>query len=191
MVKNKSQISIEYMILTGFVLLVIIVPSVFFLYSFANKGVGGTVQRQKTMDLGNGLVDNAKQMYYLGLYSKKNVEYDVPINVENMFIVEIIDTAPDPYEYYYYFGLIVKEEVDKEYYFQSDVALTSDTKPPYNTYIDTVDPGLLSLSTECSSYTCNFFNFNDPVIKEGKKTFKLETVMDGNFVKVAIVPIIE
>ena len=76
----------------------------------ANKG-GGTVNIQKANDLGNGLVENAKQIYYLGLYSQKTVEYAVPMNVRDMFIVEVIYTPPDPDEVYYYFGLIINHYV--------------------------------------------------------------------------------
>ena len=190
MEKNKSQISIEYMILTGFILAVIIIPSVFFLYSFANRGVHGTVQRQKTMDLGNGLVENAKQMYYLGLYSKKNVQYDVPLNVRNMFIVEI-DEDDDGVDLYYYFGIFTHDgKVLVKSYFQSDVPLMSDDDNDYIAYDDNDHPELIF---ECGEMTtdCSYYFFIDPIIREGKKTFKLETVMEGTNVKVAIVPIVE
>jgi uncharacterized protein (UPF0333 family) len=190
---RKAQISIEYLILTGFILLIIIVPSVIFLYSFANKSVFGTVSTQKINDLGNGLVDNAKQMYYLGLYSKKVVSYDVPENVERFFILEINQSGTG--EKYYYIGIIINngKEVSK-HFFLSDVPLMSSplSSDPNVAYVDNLDSS--SYINECTPWICTFYNFKNPVTHQGKKKFKLETMYDstsGNEVKVNIIPLID
>jgi uncharacterized protein (UPF0333 family) len=179
---NKSQISIEYLILTGFILLVIIVPAAIFLSSLANQSVYGTLNTQRAMDLGNGLVDNAKQIYYLGLYSKKIVEYTVPQNVKKMFILDLNNGSKD----YYYIGIIIDngKEVSNNY-FASTIPLMSNITPSNN-----IGPSYNV--PECSTAHCTFYNFEGPVIHEGKKRFKIETGYDSETyeVKASIIPLI-
>jgi len=189
---RKAQISLEYMILTGFILLVIIVPSAMFLFSFANKGVYGTVSTQKANDIGNGLVDNAKQIYYLGLYSKKTVSYDMPDNVKRFFILEMNQTSTS--KKYYYIGIIIDDGKEQSKHFiPSDVPLMSDLASPYvnddfddsASHINECDPSFANI--------CRFYNFIDPVTKPGKKRFKIETKYDssgGNEIKVSIEPLV-
>lgn len=184
---NKSQISIEYLILTGFILLVIIVPAAIFLSSLANKSVYGTLNTQRAMDLGNGLVDNAKQIYYLGLYSKKIVDYTVPQNVKKIFILDLNDGSKD----YYYIGIIIDngKEVSKNY-FPSTIPLMSDALN-YPDYVEKSNNILPYDIPECSApASCSFYNFKGPVIHEGKKSFKIETGYAGNEVKASIIPLI-
>lgn len=183
LINNKGQISIEYLILTGFILLVIVVPAIIFLYTVANKSVYGTVNTQKINDLGNGLISNAKQMYYLGLYSKKIVEYEVPVNVEKMFILELYDGS----KIHYYFGIIIFDEKERhKHYFPSDVPLMSDTT---SLYVDDTDSS--SYVAECASATCKFYNFIGPALRAGNKRFKIETTLDVDDVKVSIIPLID
>jgi len=181
---RKGQVSIEYLILTGFIVLAIIVPSAIFLYSVTNQNVQGTLSNQKASDLGNGLVNDAKQMYYLGLYSNKIVEHDVPDNVKYMYVFELDDGANK----YYYFGLIISDgKKESVYNFQSDVPLTSEV----GTYV-TTDDSAKSYIQECQApgNTCNFFSFKDSPTKPGKKQFKIETKFDGGDVKSSITPFI-
>lgn len=167
MLDNKSQLSIEYMILTGFVLLIIIVPSVVLLYSMTNQGVYGTINTQKANDLGNGLVNNAKQVYYLGIYSKKIVEYEIPQNVKKIFIMEINKDSKN----YSYIGIIMSDKKEnRSLFFPSSVPIIAD----HNELVDTADSS--AYVPECSPpNTCKFYNFRGYVLKPGKKEFKLET----------------
>jgi uncharacterized protein (UPF0333 family) len=190
---RKAQISLEYMILTGFILLVIIVPSAIFLFSFANKSVYGTVSTQEANDIGNGLVDNAKQMYYLGLYSKKTVSYDIPDNVKEFFILEL--TQPGTGKKYYYIGIIIDNGKDEsKHFFPSDVPLMSAPLASDSDYMNAFNADNSVYINECTPDICKFYNFVGPAAKPGKKQFKLETKYDstsGNEVKVNIMPLIE
>jgi hypothetical protein len=189
----KAQLSIEYMILTGFVLLIVVVPSVIFLSSLANKSVYGTITTQRTNELGNGIVDTAKQIYYLGIYSKKIVTYDVPNNAHKMFIMKMDKTGPA--KTYYYFGLVLNDTKEAvKFFFPSEVPLMSDTAGPYAAYVDISD--LSSYVSECTpptTTTCSFYNFKGSVLKPGKKTFKIETKYEGlsTEAKVSIVPLLD
>jgi hypothetical protein len=183
----KAQLSIEYLILTGFVLLLVVVPSVIFLSSLANKSVYGTITTERANELGNGIVDNAKQMYYLGIYSKKIVTYDVPNNVHKMFIIQMEKDSKT----YYYFGLILNDTKDAtKFFFPSEVPLMSDAT---SLYVDTSD--LSSYVSECASATsCSFYNFKGSVLRPGKKRFKIETKYDDSLsteAKVSIIPLLD
>jgi len=187
--QGKGQVSIEYLILTGFVLLMLVVPAVFFLSSLANKGVYGTVNTQKIVDLGNGLVDSAKQMYYLGLYSKKIVEYEVPQNVERIFLLEIDKSGTK----YYYVGIIINDGKEQsKYFFPTSVPLMSNISSYVAHNPSGVD--ISSYVNECSSNLCDFYSFNSSAIKPGKKRYKIETRYfnpPNTEVRVSISPLID
>jgi hypothetical protein len=184
----KAQISVEYMILTGFILMVVIIPSTYLVFSLANEGVYGTMNNQRSIDLGKGLIESAKQMYYLGLYSKKTADYDVPNNVNRMFILQL-KTATD--QYYYYFGIIFDDgNKVTEQMFLSDVPILSEL----GAYVDNDDSNLYI--TECeppSIYVCTYYNFKQPVINSGRKTFKIETKYNSDLDQsvVNIIPVID
>jgi hypothetical protein len=184
--KIKAQISIEYLIIVGFVIAAILVPAFLLLFSSTYKNVYGPVNTQKVADLGNGLVNDAKQMYYLGIYSKKISKYQMPDNVINMFILNITNGGNE----YYYIGIVISDGVvPKVETFLSGVPLTSDT-----TYANVVqDPTLSMYIPECKTpgngYSCNFYSFTNSTIMPGMKNFLVETVSRENTIKSAIVPL--
>ena len=196
-----GQISVEYIALTGFLVIAIIIPSVFFLYTFVNKNVYGIAQSEITNTLGNGLIDHAREMYYLGLFSKENDLYEIPSNIEHMFILKIDDTTDD-LDPFYYVGIYrtSKEGFEKNYYL-SEVPLTSDrsdSSAPVFIYEhgDSYPPGgevdrVLSEIPECFEPThCSLILFQDNSIKKGARIFSFETfrdIIDGS-TKVAITP---
>ena len=180
MLKNKSQLSVEYLILTGFIIGIISVVLVIFLKVFASGSAQDAINAQKINDLGDDIVKKAKQVFYLGLYSKQNVEYDIPDNVEFMFILELTKSTG---EKFYYFGIHAKDKEIKKHYFLSDVPIASD-----GTLVDVDEDDLSSLIPECSTATCKFYNFKGNLINPGKKVFKIETRLYGAEPKVAIVP---
>jgi hypothetical protein len=171
----KAQISVEYMILTGFILLVVIIPSSYLVFKLANDSVYGTMNTQRGIDLGKGLIESAKQMYYLGLYSKKTVDYEVPSNVERMFILRLENITSE--ENYYYFGIIFNDGSNKvtKQLFLSDVPILSDPSDPSVYYVNNDDSTFYI--TECTNieYDCTYYNFLTPVINQGRKMFKIET----------------
>jgi len=180
--KRKSQVSIEYLILTGFIVLLVVVPSVVYLYSILNQNVYGVVTQQKVNDVGDRLLDTAKQMYFLGLYSKRIVDVDIPPNVERMYLA----TLDDGINKFYYLAVVIVDEDTQKFFFQSEVPITSKVTPP----IVTTDTPLLDIK-ECADpgISCSFFNFEDFVTLPGKKRFKVETITENNDVKVAIIPL--
>jgi len=185
---HKAQISMEYMIIIGFVIFAILVPAFLILFSSTNNSVSSSVNTQKINDLGKGLTDDAKKMYYLGIYSKETSKYEVPVNVKDMFVLRINDLNRD----YYYFGVYVDDGRNpKVYTFLSDVPLTSDLSDN-NVKLDSAHT-LFSLVKECTlpDYTCDFYNFTNTTTKPGMKNFKIETVLTSDGVKSSIVPVLQ
>jgi hypothetical protein len=184
---TRAQISIEYLILMGFVLLLIIVPVILLLSSSGTTGVARSVTNAQAVEIGGNLVNDAKQVYYLGLYSKKQVSYQIPTGLEKMFVVDIASTTDS--SHHYYFGLVFPGKGSQNrYMFESDVPLHASDEA--NHHIDSADnPGVIP---ECDSgqYSCSFYNFRSPITKSGIKSFKLETTMINSEVVVDISPII-
>jgi hypothetical protein len=188
---DKAQISVEYIILTGFILLVIIIPSSYLVFKLASDSVYNTMNNQKEIDLGKGLVESAKQMYYLGLYSKKTVDYEVPNNVDKMFILNLEDNTNG--KYYYYFGIIINnnKKATKQL-FLSDVPILSDDGNDYVRKEDELSD-ITDFIIECATidYKCTFYTFLTPVINPGRKMFKIETKYDNEKTVVEIIPMID
>lgn len=170
---SRSQISLEYMIITGFILVVIIIPTFLLLFSTTNKSIYNKINVQKVEDLSLGILNDAKQMYYLGLYSNKMVEYEMPRNVENIYILQL--EKPDGKKEYY-FGVTLTNGVDlNTFNFLSDVPLTS-----RESGMVIRDQSLGNLVPVCASagYDCEFYSFIGGSISPGKKRFKVETMYD-------------
>jgi hypothetical protein len=119
-------------------------------------------------------------------FSNKIVEYDIPNNVEHMYIMELEDSTGPEVKYYYYFGIILYDGKERIVYnFQSDVPLFSDSA---NAYVDE-GPEPKPYIPECATHTCSFYNFKDSPTKPGKKLFKVETLLDGE-IKSQITPFV-
>jgi hypothetical protein len=181
MFKRKGQISLEYMIITGFILTVIIIPTFLLLFTTTNQSVYSKINVQKIEDLGLGVLNDAKQMYYLGLYSNKVVEYNIPNNVVNMYILNL--TRGSDGEPEYYLGITIQNGRDIEQFnFLSDVPISSITSP----YVS-IDPSLNSQVSACDAATlntCTFYSFKGNAISPGKRRFKIETIYDPDLKKV-------
>jgi hypothetical protein len=175
MFKARAQISLEYIIITGFILVVVIIPTFLLLFSTTNNSIYNTINIQKVEDLSLGILNDAKQMYYLGLYSNKVVDYEMPRNVDYLYILKL--EKPDGSKEYY-LGITITNGVDSHTFnFLSDVPLTS-----RESVLVEEDNSLEVLVPVCMSpgYSCEFYSFIDNSIAPGKKKFKVETLYDSD-----------
>lgn len=177
---RSGQVSLEYMIITGFIVFAILIPSFLILFHYTTRGVGDSVSAQKTIDLGKGLINDAKQMYYLGIYSKKIAVYEIPDNVMSLAILKITKDSKD-----YYYIFIQSGNDQGVQTFQSDVPLTSTLT---NDVI--IDNDLGIMVPECSQYPCEFYSFIGNSVDEGQKRFKIETEWTDGVVAVNILPVL-
>ncbi|HLP79232.1 MAG TPA: hypothetical protein VK158_01220 [Acidobacteriota bacterium] len=171
--RNNAQMSIEYMILTGFLLLILIVPGVLLLYSYGNSSVYETINQQKIADFGNGMADSVRQLYYLGLYSKKNVVYDLPSGVEYLFLLKTETIGPNPVTAYY-IGVFLGDATTTKQFFAIDAPIILETGSIDSAGVAATIEGLIS---ECASagVDCTIQPLKKSLFKEGKRNFKLET----------------
>jgi hypothetical protein len=179
---SSGQVSIEYLILIGVVMILVVVPASLFLTSISRSTVQETLGTEKVSELGDGLTLAAKQLYYLGLYAKRKVVLPVPENVERFYLLKINDGTKD----YHYIVIRVNDgSKAQQFFFESVAPLTSDTSAP-NVKVDDFSADI----PECSSASCSFISFTGNALRTGKKQFRLETVQQAGEVMVEIVPMV-
>jgi uncharacterized protein (UPF0333 family) len=174
---DSGQISVEYLIILGAVILLVVIPAGIFLTNFALSSMYDTVSEEKANELGKGLTDVAKQVYYLGLYSKKQVTLPVPENVERFYLLNITDENENHY--------VVIETRERQYYFPSTAPITSDTDDNLVTTADHT-----SHVDECNTATCSFIAFTGEATLPGRKRFQAETVLQNDRIVVELKPVI-
>lgn len=179
--QRSGQVSIEYLILTGFIVVVIILPAIFLLFSTYRGSVTGSINQQKVSELGNGLVNDAEQMYYLGLYSKKTSTYQMPEGVTNMYVAELTDSDGKRHDYLAI--IVLSGKGSQRFLFEPKVPLTA-TGDYVQIPAETEAPTDIS---ECGSMTCSFLVFDKLAITPGAKQFVTETIIQEGVVKAAII----
>ncbi len=180
--QRSGQVSIEYLILTGFIVVVIILPAIFLLFSTYRSNVTGAINQQKVSALGNGMVNDAEQMYYLGLYSKKTATYQMPEAITNMYLAELTANGKT----HDYLAIIVRSGKGTErFLFESKIPLTA-TGDYVQVPTETEAPKDIS---ECDSIPppCSFLVFDKLAITPGAKQFVTETILQEGVVKAAII----
>ena len=96
---RRAQISIEYLVVIGVVLLLIIIPAAVFLTSFAQGTVGDRVTQDQINRLGEGLVQASEQVYYLGVFSQRQTTLPTPRNLQ---VAHAVAITQDDKEFYYF-----------------------------------------------------------------------------------------
>ena len=79
MYKKKSQISVEYMMIIGFVTLITI-PLILIYHSFMQDS-GDEIRSVQVKQVAQKIVDTAESVYYLGEPSQTTVKLNIPSNV--------------------------------------------------------------------------------------------------------------
>lgn len=179
MPKNKAQSSVEYLIITGFVFGTVLISAALFLYTFSNENTFNTANHQKAVGLGDDIIKKSKQIYYLGIYSKQTIVYNLPANIERMFILDL-----EKDKHFYYFVIYMKDKEERKLIFLSDVPIVS----VVSDHVDMTDSSDLIPECKETGTKCKFYNFKEIFILSGKKSIKMETKLDGNESKVFITP---
>ncbi len=81
---KKAQISMEYVVIVGFVA-VLVIPMLLVFYTYANQTEDEIVSNQ-VMKIGNTIIDSAEAMYYLGEPSRTKIKAYFPKNIRNITI---------------------------------------------------------------------------------------------------------
>ncbi len=175
---RKAQISIEYLIIIGVVVFLIVLPSAIFLSTFAQTTIYGAVTSEQADQVGRGLTQAAQQVFYLGLFAQKKVSLPMPNNVEEIVMFTITVNSND---FHYLVIRIDDGVIPQTFYYQSRAPLIAPS-----IYEDTVAPAYIA---ECAGVACNnVFVFRQPVTFPGLKQFSLETVRRDGRIAVLVTP---
>jgi uncharacterized protein (UPF0333 family) len=81
---RKAQISMEYLVIVGFVA-VLVIPMLIIFYSYADRTEDEIVSNQ-VQKIGLKIGDSAEAMYYLGEPSRTRIKAYLPKNIRNITI---------------------------------------------------------------------------------------------------------
>ncbi len=154
----KSQSAVEFMLLIAG-LLFIFLP-LFFIFSNYSMKSGSDISSSMAKDVGQKLVDQAREMYYLGRYSKEVISVNLPDGIDKMSTL-IIDRPGDSQDEFYLIMNISSGSSKQDIVLASEVPIiTQDcrTAPCY------------------SGYDCTYCKFNRSETMPGKKDYRLENV---------------
>jgi uncharacterized protein (UPF0333 family) len=82
--KTKAQVSMEYLVIVGFVV-VIVIPMILIFYTYADRTEDEIISNQ-IQKIGLKIGDSAEAMYYLGEPSRTRVRAYFPKNINNVTI---------------------------------------------------------------------------------------------------------
>ncbi|MDD5086151.1 MAG: hypothetical protein PHV16_00175 [Candidatus Nanoarchaeia archaeon] len=113
MLKKRGQAAVEYL-LVGALLVLVILPTIYFFYSYSHSSQE-EIKKGQITKVGNDLVDITEQVYYLGYPSKVTVESTMP---EGIVGIEVWENNE----------LVFFLEDGSQIPFQSNVNITSNRK---------------------------------------------------------------
>lgn len=93
---SSGQVSVEFMLLIGFVL-IIFIPLLLFM-GLSGIGSAERFSEEAAMDMTVRIVDEARDTYYLGVFSKKEITVRIPSIVANLSVLNA--SSPSESQYY-------------------------------------------------------------------------------------------
>jgi len=82
--KKKGQVSMEYMLVVGFALLMVI--PLFAIYGKHSQETNDQVNTHQAYNIARKIVDSAETVYYLGKPAKTTIKVYMPHNIENVTV---------------------------------------------------------------------------------------------------------
>ena len=131
--KKKGQFSVEYLLIVGFAL-IIIIPIVYYSYTSFTESQQ-EISAATVNKIGYEVVNTAKNVYFLGDYSRVTLDMNFPEGIQD--VQTVTDTVPDPDQYFF----MIKVH-DSEILFPSDVELRGTFDP------NVVNPGIKKVKLE-------------------------------------------
>ncbi len=86
MLKKRGQASIEYVLIFGFALMMLMPLIV--IYSTQEESIRDDVNIVQARNIVNSVVDNAQKVYFIGSPSKTTINVRMPNNIEDIEITE-------------------------------------------------------------------------------------------------------
>ncbi len=127
----RAQVSVEYLIIIGFALGVLI-PGVFLFYKYS-QSTGGMGASNQINEIGLNVVSTARSTYSLGINARKTLEFVMPSTVRETFVGGVNNEE-----------FVIRYETPMGYsdavFFSDSIPLTTDLMPFVN--VTRVHPGL-------------------------------------------------
>ncbi len=152
----KSQSAVEFMLLIAGILFIFL--PLFYVFSDYSLKSGSDISTSMAKDVGQKLIDQSREIYYLGRFSKEVITVNIPEGIENMSTL-IIDLPGDADDEFYLIMNVSNGQAKEDIVLSSEVPLvTSDCS-----------------TIACfSGYDCTYCNFNRTEAMPGKKDYRLE-----------------
>ncbi|HEY9701459.1 MAG TPA: class III signal peptide-containing protein, partial [Allocoleopsis sp.] len=83
---NKAQVSVEYLIIIG-VSLAVLIPGTYFFYEYSKSSNEGAI-RSQINQIGSSIISNAESVYGLGEGSLVTTEVRYPKNIRDVYILD-------------------------------------------------------------------------------------------------------
>ena len=81
----KSQVSVEYMLIMGFTVLMTL-PLLLIYYTYSSES-GDTVATSQALQIARRIVDASESVYYLGKPSQTTLKLNFPDNIKNSLLI--------------------------------------------------------------------------------------------------------
>jgi len=155
---RKSQSAMEFMLLIS-ALLLMAIPTFYLLSNYAFKS-SSSISEQQMHESGQRIVDEAREIYYLGKFSKEIISISFPRNIDAMSLMIINDST---IEEYYLIINYTNDGKSTELLVPSDVPMITGNACP--------------VVTGCyAGKDCTTCKFMPDDYSNGVKSFKLETI---------------
>ena len=159
--RGRAQIAMEYVLIIALGLMIIL-PAVFLFRNYAFESNENLVQN-RLYEIGNLIMGKARKMYYYGPPSKTTLNFEMPPQVDSMFLLVYLDPA-DQSKNEYYLGFIFAGS--KEVLIDSEVPLNA-------TETDTVPCLYIE---QCSTENTRCYCFRDKFYAKGNKIYSIKAV---------------
>jgi len=158
MLFKKSQSAVEFMLLIA-ALLFIFLPLFYLLSDYSIKS-NSDAASSGVLQIGQKMIDESREIFYLGRFSKEIITVNLPDNVLNMSTLIILDPSGNN-EYY----LIINYSKNTQ---MVDLPLMSE--------IPIVTSDCRYISSCYGGSECYYCYFNQTESYPGKKNYRLETI---------------
>lgn len=92
---NKAQYAVEYMLIIGIGLLILI-PSIAIFYNYSQSQSDEAII-SRVESIGRNIVSNAEIVHHMGPPSRRTVQHEFPSKIHNITILSGEDVAGNPY----------------------------------------------------------------------------------------------
>lgn len=161
---SKSQVAMEYIMILSLVLLILI-PTIYVFREYVSKSSDDVVINNIN-SVAKNLIDNSREIFYLGSSSKTVIDLEMPKQVEAMWLMDNSNDKNNPPEHLLMFKLNLQDGM-QDLYFDSDIPIKCSDCTACNDCAQTINE-------QCGQKQFNCFVYPETAYSSGLKHFKIE-----------------